>query len=130
LKLKINPNGHRVTEISLAVYLVRDLRVNRIPSMLLDCVWDSWIQNETMFEFSLLVRFEEPPPSTGPGDQHRTKRRPFIICEGGELSYHLSSEEGGGEDPFFYKIHCNSMLIERSAEHPERPWSRVGIAYS
>jgi hypothetical protein len=48
---------------------------------------------------------------------------------GGELPYHLSSEEDGGQVTNFYNMHYNSMLIERSAEHLERPVSRVGIAY-
>ena len=31
--------------------------------------------------------------------------------------------------PAWYDIHCNSMMIERSAKHPERPASRVGISH-
>jgi hypothetical protein len=29
----------------------------------------------------------------------------------------------------WYDIHCNSMMIGRSAKHPERPASPVGIAH-
>jgi hypothetical protein len=40
LKLEVGPNGHKVTETSLEVYLVHDLCGHNVSSMLLDCAWD------------------------------------------------------------------------------------------
>jgi hypothetical protein len=79
------------------------------------------------------VRFEERwPPSTGSGDPHRFEYRKKLPIFSRVNAAFKKVEAEIQEDrklPAWYDIHCNSMMIERSAKHPERPASRVGISH-